>query len=179
MIPLLITLALLQTETVALADSSKAESAATLLIDEVRRIGARVEALRNEPFARPLDAVRVPDDIREAAAVIRVVRVVRCRRIEPSRGEFCGDFRSLADGRGPRRLVCAGPASVQDGSPCGATVRVGIGMRNPVETAEARLTDRSRNTPKGLVIRSPSDPETSLSLLHEMWDHPLVEKRVR
>ena len=34
-----------------------------------------------------------------------VVRVGRCRRIEPSRGEFCGDFRSLLRVTRVRRVV--------------------------------------------------------------------------
>ena len=112
MIPLLITLALLQAETAAPADSSTSESPATLLIDEVQRIGARVEALRAEPFARPLDAIRVPDDIREAAAKIRALNVLPRERLQ-ARGRAWSDL-GLGGPDSARNLLLTLAADLDD-----------------------------------------------------------------
>ena len=68
MILLLLAGVLLQAELAPPAEITAEKPPASYLAYEVQRIGAKIEEMREEPFDRPLDAVRVPDDIRRAAA---------------------------------------------------------------------------------------------------------------
>ena len=159
MIPLLITLALLQVETGATADASASESPATLLIDEVQRIGARVELLRGESFARPLDAIRVPDDIREAAAEIRALNVLPRKRLQ-ARDRAWSDL-GLGGPDSARNLLLTLAADLDDIGldPHGRQLLVSL---DRLHSADFEPTSR------------PDDPATVLLLTGMRPDEPLV-----
>ena len=159
MIPLLITLALLQAGTLAPADSSTSESPATLLIDEVQRIGARVEILRGEPFTRSLDAIRVPDDIRQAAAQIRALNVLPRKRLE-ARGRAWSDL-GLGGVDSARKLLLTLSADLDDIGldPQGRQLLVSVDRLHP---ADFEPTSQ------------PTDPATVLLLTGMRPDEPLV-----
>jgi hypothetical protein len=74
-----------------------------LLLEEVRRIAARVEALRGEAFERPPLAVRVPEDLREAAAEIRAFSTLPRDRLA-ARGRAWHDV-GLGTTETPRNLL--------------------------------------------------------------------------
>jgi hypothetical protein len=74
-----------------------------LLLEEVRRIAARVEALRGEAFERPPLAVRVPEDLRQAAAEIRAFSTLPRDRLA-ARGRAWQDI-GLGDTESPRNLL--------------------------------------------------------------------------
>jgi hypothetical protein len=81
------------------------------LLDEVRRIGRRVEILRGETFTRPPFAVRVPDHMREIAAEIRIYDVLSRERLE-ARGRAWADI-GLGDTGSPRRLYLSLAADLE------------------------------------------------------------------
>jgi hypothetical protein len=73
------------------------------LLRSVRRIATKVEALRGEPFTHPPVGVRVPDDLRFAAADIRAFNVVGKRQLS-ARGRAWADL-GLGGRASPQRLV--------------------------------------------------------------------------
>jgi len=147
LIPLLITLAL------------TSASPTTLLVDEVQRIGARVEALRGESFARPLDAVRVPDDMRRAAAEIRALNVLPRERLA-ARGRAWSDV-GLGGPDSARNLLLILAADLDDVGlgPQGQQLLVSVDRLHP---SDFEPTDR------------PDDPATLLLLTGMRPDEPLV-----
>lgn len=83
----------------------KLKGADVELLKAVRAIAGRVAVLRGEPFDRPPLAVRTPDDMRDAAATIRALNVLRRERLE-ARGRAWTDV-GLGDGSSPRVLYQA------------------------------------------------------------------------
>jgi len=73
------------------------------LLAEVRRVGARVAALRGSSFDRPPLAVRAPEDLRQAAAVIRARGALGRERLA-ARGRAFADL-GLGDEEAPERLL--------------------------------------------------------------------------
>ena len=159
MISLLIILALGQVQTVPSADSSTSEAPATLLIDEVQRIGDKVEALRAETFDRPLDAVRVPDDIREAAAEIRALNVLSRERLQ-ARGRAWSDL-GLGGPDTARNLLLTLAADLDDIGldPQGRQLLVSMDRLHPEDFEPTSRQD---------------DPATVLLLTGMRPDEPLV-----
>ena len=85
------------------APSASIKGADLPLLEEVRRIGKRVEELRGEKFDRPPLAVRVPDEIRVAAAEIRAANVLAADRLR-ARGRAWADL-GLGDPGTPASLL--------------------------------------------------------------------------
>jgi hypothetical protein len=110
LISVLLAIALLQAAPVA-TDGRDANVATSqrgvdqLLLEEVRRIAARVETLRGEAFVRQPFAVRVPEDMREVAAEIRASDVLPRDRLA-ARGRAWSDI-GLGGEQAPRALLLA------------------------------------------------------------------------
>jgi hypothetical protein len=107
---ILLAIALLQAAPVA-TDGRETDVAASqrgvdqLLLQEVRRIAARVEILRGESFVRQPFAVRVPEVMRDVAAQIRAFSVLP-RDSLAARGRAWSDI-GLGGAEAPRNLMLA------------------------------------------------------------------------
>lgn len=150
---------LLQAQTPEAVDTDAAEPPATLLVDEVRRIGASVEILRAETFARPLEAVRVPDDVRQAAAEIRALNVLPRGRLQ-ARGRAWSDV-GLGRDDSAKELFLTLATDLDDIGldPEGRTLLVSL---DRLDLADFEPTD------------GPADPATVLMLTGMRPDEPLV-----
>jgi len=129
------------------------------LLRAVRRIAGKVETLRGEKFARPPIAVRVPDELRAAAAEIRAFAVVDRTRLH-ARGRAWGDL-GLGGAASPERLMVALARDLE-----------GIGFdpsENRLLVAPDRLTEADY-TPKAEL----DGPATLLLLTGVRHDEPLV-----
>jgi len=95
----------------AVAPSQAAPEALTLkgadlqLLATVRRISKQVEAIREQKFHRPPVAVRTPDHMREVAATIRALNVLRRDRLD-ARGRAWADL-GLGSPSSPETLYIA------------------------------------------------------------------------
>jgi len=131
----------------------------TLLLEEVRRIGARVETLCGESFVRPPFAVRVPEEMRDVAAEIRAFAAAPRDRLA-ARGRAWRDL-GLGDGTTPRRLmlVLASDLAGIGFDPGGNRLLVTPGRLRPEDFEPTRRED---------------DPATVLMLTGMRPDEPVV-----
>lgn len=140
------------------ASSAPADPAESLL-RSVRRIAGKVEALRGERFVQPPVAVRVPDELRAAAAEIRAYAVIDRERLA-ARGRAWADL-GLGGPASPQRLVIALARDLD-----------GIGFdpsENRLLVANERLTEQDF-TPQADL----DGPATILLMTGVRRDEPLV-----
>jgi hypothetical protein len=163
LISLFIVLALLPSVTAAESpepnEATSRRGVDQLLLEEVRRIAARVETLRAERFVRPPFAVRVPEEMRDVAAEIRAFSVLPRDRVA-ARGRAWSDV-GLGDADVARSvlLTLAGDLDGIGFDPKGNRLLVTPGRLNP---DDFEPTDRE------------NDPATVLMLTGMRPDEPLV-----
>jgi hypothetical protein len=141
-------------------EAESVKGADLLLLEEVRRIARNVETVRQERFVRPPIAVRVPDDLREAAAEIRASNVLHRERLV-ARGRAWADI-GLGEPEAPLDLLRALAADLP-----------GIGFDpegNRLLVSSDHLTARDF-VPE---IGGTSEPSTVLLMTGVRRDEPLI-----
>jgi len=131
------------------------------LLDEIRRIAANVERLREEAFTRPPLAVRVPEELRQAAAEIRAAGALPRNRLE-ARGRAWSDI-GLGGQATPLGLLRELAADLP-----------GVGFDpagNRLLVAPDRLTSSDFQPPAG---DDEADPATILLLTGVRLDEPRI-----
>jgi hypothetical protein len=130
-----------------------------VLLEEVGRIGGRVELVRSQRFVRPPFAVRVPDEVRNAAVQIRVYGLISRERLA-ARGRAWADL-GLGSAEAPRNLLVALAADLE-----------GMGFDpsgNRLLIAPSRLSTEDFEPTEG-----EDDPATLLMLTGMRPDAPIV-----
>jgi len=130
------------------------------LLRIVRRIGQRVEQLRQQKFVRPPIAVRAPDQMREVTAEIRMLNAVKRERLE-ARGRAWVDL-GLGEASSPRSLYLA---------ICGDLAGILFDPEgNRLLVAPDRLTDNDFGSKEG----EDDAPATVLMMTGVRVDEPVV-----
>ena len=140
------------------------------LLGAVREISERVEAIRQQKFDRPPVAVRTPDHMREVAATIRALNVLRRDRLE-ARGRAWADL-GLGAPSSPETLYIALAADL-----------AGIGFDpegNRLLVAPDRLTEKDFIAESaGIDDRSTLLMETGVRVDEPLVCHLLMHVRQR